>query len=191
MSNTVCWVSVYSAEQRDAAQHPLTPTRGLFCRITERTLLTITYETFSSSPPSHFSASPPKIWIRPNIIIPPPSLLLLTPHHFNFWLLLPANSGDDLSSLVYISIGCVLSSDSIIYYFIDSFIIHDIDALVATNQSLNCKDCNSTCLKYSPIISPFTIIIIIISPYRDRSACQAASTSAYRFFSEGFPELAP
>lgn len=29
------------------------------------------------------------------------------------------------------------------------------------------------------------------SPYRDRRACQAASTSAYRFFSDGFPELAP
>lgn len=42
-----------------------------------------------------------------------------------------------------------------------------------------------------PILWPYKIIFSGLIPYRVRNACQAASISAYKFFSVGFPVLIP
>lgn len=81
----------------------------------------------------------------------------------------------NLSSLI-ISIGCVLFSDSVLYYSIDSFIIYYINAHVTTNQSLNCKDCNSTCLKNSPIIIIIIILTVTGVPARQRRHLHTGSS---------------
>lgn len=154
--------------------------------IIENMLLMINFKNIIAT--KAFLIISPKIWITPDLIIPPTQLLLST-------LTLPALSCYRLMSVTFKiefvepHLHCHLGFIcSIQYRICVLFNDSNINVLITTNRSLCPKGCGNICVQVLPSSLPPSIVI---SPYRDRSACQAASTSAYRFFSEGFPELAP